>query len=148
MIDDMLCVLVTWDESDGRYVVCEDSVNDDLYDVLRHADLEPHVEDVGIGPYEYWGSREVDSRIEVTEVSGEVRFQIVAEVELSPADEGRVDRDVARSEAISAALKKFSWPSVIVDRTFEGSRRDLSCSVEWRGAARGITEVHYDASVA
>lgn len=49
----------------------KDALYDDIQDALLGADVDISVGDVGIGETEYWGSRSVDTNIEVTDVTGD-----------------------------------------------------------------------------
>ena len=56
-----------------------DQVQEDVSEILFDCEATISVTDVGIGPYEFWGSRGCDSRLEVDEVTGD---DVVVPVEI------------------------------------------------------------------
>jgi len=120
---------------DGAYVVLEDSVEDAVRDICADADVDVDIEDTGIGAYEYWGSRGVDTCIEVTGATGSVTVNVEYNVTLSEADAARVedgeDEDALKAAALEQAMMTFSWPSVTTSGSVEGPKRDFDYDVGW-----------------
>lgn len=138
---------IAWDESESAYVASD--IEDSIHDVCADADTDALVEDTGIGACEYWGSRGVDTCIEVTEVTGEVTVDVSYCVTLSEADQALVDaeeadEDTLREAAIAAAMDGYDWPNASTSGSTEG---DCDYDVSWSTGASGyVTQVTYEAS--
>lgn len=135
----------------GEYVVLGDAVEDALQDICDDADVDPTVEDNGRGPYEYWGSRGFDVRLEVTAVEGCVDIDVDYSVSLSESDQERVDagedEDEIRQAAIEEALDSFSWPGIGTSGCVEGRKRDVEYNVSWFCRAATTTTLTYEAEM-
>lgn len=107
----------------------EDKLYDDLMDILHDADVDIRVADMGIGHYEYWGSREYDSQIgieevdadpveiqltfeglnPVAEVMGELRDRLLQNLPTIP------DRRTEGSDHGDSYEAEFTWVPVVQD---------------------------------
>jgi hypothetical protein len=142
---------IAWDESENAYVAAD--VEDEIHDICADADTDATVEDTGIGSYEYWGSRGVDTCIEVTEVTGDVTIDVSYSVTLSDADQARADAEEAdesdlQEAAIAQAMTDYAWPGASTSGSVEGRRHDYDYDVSWSTNASGhVTQVTYEASL-
>lgn len=70
-----------------------------LYDALYTADVKINTGDVGIGPYEAWGHKGIDKKIEVVEVYGDdFQIELVFYKDgLSPLEFDQVKKEILKS---------------------------------------------------
>lgn len=104
-----------------------DQVQEDVSEILCDCEATISVIDVGIGPYEFWGSRGVDSRLGVDEVTGD---DVVVPVVFESSGISAEEEEALKQEFFASRV------CVVQSRSEEVRGIDWDVDIKWTSKAK------------
>lgn len=104
-----------------------DQVQEDVSEILFDCEATISVTDVGIGPYEFWGSRGCDSRLEVDEVTGD---DVVVPVVFESSGISAEEEETLKQEFFASRV------CVVQSRSEEVQGIDWDVDIKWTSKAK------------